>query len=482
MYLLTKEADELYVIASPDEKLRIGDTLDIDGVLAQIIEVRFADLPGVLEHILRKALIPKSDVEEHIQPEVKSIVDSLSDQRLAIAKIRGRIETDGSKRFFKTGIMEFSLSRSKAEIRIMDPSNLFDLLRLEISNDSDFARVLSSSPSKFDIAPQNLGINLITGMKESGKSYFAKRLLLRLIEKGVVTLVFDLNGEYLHLWKDKEGKPNDYASVIKVMTPHLSAAKSNEVPFFIPLNEITYTDFANFVGVTPGIPMYNVLIQFWESRGENQFDLNDLERYVTDPLNVENEAVRIGLRNRVRTARSLNLFGPSNLTDMIHGLQKSGGGAVIINLATTNHWERKIVVEFVLNRLSRLGLKGEIKPLSLFLEEAQLYVTPDNVVNILTRMRHVGIYPTFVTNDPRTLPDEVFSLCDNVVAFMFHNEDDLKQIAKARMMDMNTVGILRNLENRQCMAIGRITSNYPIFIEIMNQEGVMMAGETKKLV
>ena len=75
------------------------------------------------------------------------------------------------------------------------------------------------------------------------------------------------------------------------MTPHLGLAKAHEMPFLIPLNDISYTDFASFVGITPGIPMYNSLIQFWEQRGGTEFDLDDLERFVTDTNNVENEDV-----------------------------------------------------------------------------------------------------------------------------------------------------------------------------------------------
>lgn len=114
--------------------------------------------------------------------------------------------------------------------------------------------------------------------------------------------------------------------------------------------------------------------------------------------------------------------------------------------------------------------------------EAQLYVEPENMVNILTRMRHVGVFPTFVSNDPRTLPDEVFTLLDNLIAFTFRNEDELRQLAKSGLIDTGTVNALKNLENRQCVAVGGITSNYPIFLEVKAQSGVVMGGESRKLV
>ncbi len=219
-------------------------------------------------------------------------------------------------------------------------------------------------------------------------------------------------------------------------------------------------------------------MQFWESRRQAQFDLNDLEAYAGT---VQNEAVRIALQGRSQAARALGLFGPSNLASLITDMHKTGG-VVIMNLAQIGQWERSIIVEFVLRKLAQLGQSGAIKAVSLFLEEAQLYVDHRNMVNVLTRMRHLGIFPTFITNDPRTLPDEVFTLLDNLIAFMFHNEDELKQLAKSGLIDMKSIYALKHLENRQCVAVGNITSFYPVFLEVNPQTGVVMGGETRKLV
>ena len=139
-------------------------------------------------------------------------------------------------------------------------------------------------------------------------------------------------------------------------------------------------------------------------------------------------------------------------------------------------------MEFVLRKLAQLGQSGTIRAVSLFIEEAQLYVERQNMINILTRMRHFGIFPTFITNDPRTLPDEVFTLLDNIAAFMFRNEDELRQLAKAGLVDIKSIYALKHLESRQCLVVGNLTSNYPIFIEVKPQADVIMGGETRKLV
>lgn len=360
----------------------------------------------------------------------------------------------------------------------MSQNELFEALELDFQASSDFGKTLSREPKSFDILPDKLGINLVTGMKGSGKSYAAKRLLLKLIEKKVLTLVFDLNGEYLNLWRLDERAPNKYATLIKIFTPHLGMAKSNELPLLIPLNEIDYDDFATFVNVPQGTPTYNHLIQFWKQRRGTQFDLNDLETFVNT---IQNEAVRIALQDRINVAKALGLFGPSNLSDIVKGFH-STGGAIIFNLSLVSQWERGIIVEFVLRKLVDFGRLRVFNAVSLFLEEAQLYVEQKNIVNILTRMRHFGIFPTFITNDPRTLPDEVFTLLDNLVAFMFRNEDELRQLAKSGLIDGKSISALKNLEPRQCIIVGNLTSNYPIFIEVNPQSGVMMGGETRKLI
>jgi hypothetical protein len=486
MYLLTKDEDELWIVYSPEEKLRLGDSLKIGDIVAQVVDMHFADLPGVLEHILRKSLIPKSETTERVQPEIRNILDSLIDQRVAVAKIRGRIiESDdglGNKRkTFKIGLSEFDISRAKSEIRVLNQDELFEALSLKSPARADFAKTLSTTPKEYDVPVEKLGINLVTGMKGSGKSYSAKRLLLKLIERGVLTLVFDINGEYLNLWKRDENTPNEYAQCIRVLSPYLRAPRGCEVPLFIPLNEISYDEFASHLNVTQGTPSYQALMQFWKQRAGKQFDLNDLQAYVSDPGNVQNEAVQMALQGRVESAKASGLFGPSSLTELIKDLHNAGG-AIIINLSRVDRWERGIIVEFVLRKLSGLGDSKAIRAVSLFLEEAQLYVEAKNIVNLLTRMRHVGVFPTFITNDPRTLPDEVFTLLDNVLVFMFRNEEELKHLAKTGLIDIKSLGALKNLEPKQCLAVGGITSNYPIFLEVNAQSGVVMGGESRRLV
>ena len=54
--------------------------------------------------------------------------------------------------------------------------------------------------------------------------------------------------------------------------------------------------------------------------------------------------------------------------------------------------------------------------------------------------------------------------------------------AKLGVTDTKSLNALKHLETRQCIAAGNIISNYTIFLEVNPQTGVIMGGETRKLV
>jgi len=472
MRVLNKKGDEIHILLKPEENLRVGDCLSVGGIIVQVIDIEYPTTHGMLEHILRKSLMESTDTEEHMQREVQSILDQLSDHKLAITKIRGRLE-DG---VFKPGFAELNINRSDVLIELLDPERIIDMLRLQSKHmTTEWGEIESRRPAPFPFMLDKLGITLITGMKGSGKSYAAKKILLELVKMGRVVIVLDLNSEYINLWRNEKGGPNQYAGRIVVLDPKTTEACENRVPLRIPLHEISYDDFAAFTGIDRTTQMYNELIVFWER--ERSFSLDDLEEWAES---IENRYVRAGLLGKIRAARAMNLFGESDIAGLIRQMER-GGGAIVVNLTGVTRKEREVIVEFVLRRITALRRNGEIKPLCLFAEEAQLYATQVMWDDVLTRMRHYGIFPVFITNDPRTLPDDVFSLCDNIIAFKFQNWDDLKQIGRAKMIDLDTLNLLKNVENHRCLIIGDLTNDFPLLVKATPQSGVMMGGETQEL-
>src|SRR5207248_3496577 len=98
-----KEADEVQLIAFPDEHVQKGDYFVIEdpaqsrGLLVQAIDLQYANVPGVLEDILRDVMTDGELSGEDVDPlNISSQVDALKDTRLAVCKIRGTIDQDGS--------------------------------------------------------------------------------------------------------------------------------------------------------------------------------------------------------------------------------------------------------------------------------------------------------------------------------------------------------------------------------------------------
>lgn len=472
MKILDKRGDEFYILFGPDERLRVGQCLDVEGILVQIIDIQYANLPSILQHLLQRSLVEKMVTGEDTQPDLNSALDILIDYRLAVAKIRGTIQ-NGT---FKRGFSELNIDRSRAKIRVLPPAEVLELLNID-GGMVGFGNVAGDGDPPFVLRVERLGINLITGMKGSGKSYSSKKLLLRLIDAGKVAIVFDINGEYTELGIDESGRPNRYSGRIKILDPKAERGDGDRVPLRIPLHAITYEDFADFMGIDSQTQMFNELIVFWATASRP--DLNSLEDWVNS--RIANDHVRLGLLGKIRAARAIRLFGDFDLKGLIKGLEERGG-ALIVRLKEVTRKERAIIVNFLLRGLAELRKRDEIRPLCVFAEEAQLYATPAMWDDILTRMRHYGIFPTFITNDPRTLPDEVFSLCDNLIVFKLQNSDDLKQIAKVKMVDLETVQLLRNIEDYCCLIIGSLTDDFPLLVRITAEEGVKMGGETKRLI
>ena len=184
---------------------------------------------------------------------------------------------------------EFNISRAKAAIRTLPQDALFDSLNLAFSPASDLAVTQSADRTSFDIVIDRLGINLITGMKGSGKSYLAKRLLLKLIDNGVLSIVFDVNAEYLNLRNADAHTPSRYADRMITFTPYLAHESDAERVLMIPVHEILYDDFAAFVNVPRESAMYLYLIQFWSQNRDIAFTLDDLERFIKT---IDNEFAR----------------------------------------------------------------------------------------------------------------------------------------------------------------------------------------------
>jgi hypothetical protein len=158
---------------------------------------------------------------------------------------------------------------------------------------------------------------------------------------------------------------------------------------------------------------------------------------------------------------------------------KEQGGAIIINLRNTSPIDRQIVVEYLLAKFVELLTGNRLKALFLFAEEAHLYLRETYWDDIVTRMRHFGIFTTFITNQPDTVRENIYRQADNIFLFNFTNEHDLEVVSRAARVDAETVkSIARDLPPHYCLGLGRVVKDFPMVIKVKALD-VKTMGETR---
>jgi DNA helicase HerA-like ATPase len=141
---------------------------------------------------------------------------------------------------------------------------------------------------------------------------------------------------------------------------------------------------------------------------------------------------------------------------------------------------RRMIVELVMNKLMELLERALIPPVFIFAEEAQLYIRDTYWEDLITRMRHFGIYSTFITNQPDAINDTIYRQVDNIFLFNFTNDADLEKISKVSLLDSATIkSLVKTLSHRNCLAIGKAVSNLPMVVKV-NPSDMLTLGETKK--
>jgi hypothetical protein len=196
-----------------------------------------------------------------------------------------------------------------------------------------------------------------------------------------------------------------------------------------------------------------------------------------------NQHVRDALSSRYHALVNSGFFtdNPAEATLLDECLLKAKdqGGAIIVNLRNTSTIDRQIVVEYVLGKLVDSLQSWKLKATFLFAEEAHLYLRETYWDDIVTRMRHFGIFTTFITNQPDTIRESIYRQADNIFLFNFTNEHDLDVVSRASRVDAETVrSIARDLPPQHCLTLGKIVRDFPIVARVRSLDMKTM-GETR---
>jgi DNA helicase HerA-like ATPase len=470
MRIYRKEADEVQLIAFPDEHVQKGDYFVIEdpaqsrGLLVQAIDLQYANVPGVLEDILRDVMTDGELSGEDVDPlNISSQVDALKDTRLAVCKIRGTIAQDGS---LSPG-SSWLPSRTSSKIRPFAVNRL-------IMNGGKMPVKLGHNdgePISVDASGLDGGLNIITGRKGSGKSHLAKLLLLSMAGWGAPCIVLDVNGEYINLHKSKDGRQS--SARLTVLAPRSGLNFS--------MAKLGLRTVAGVLSHALDLPATSskVFTTIWkdlESRGD-----------LTLPTVIQavqswscHDSVREALTSRLQVLMESGLFDEANpLTEerILHTIE--GGGILVVNLKNQSQIVRRILVEIFLGELTKILSSNWLKAAFLFAEEAHLYLRDTYWDDIVTRMRHIGLFTTFITNQPDTVQEAIYRQADNVFIFNFTNEHDIEAIGKVAKADSDTIRYLvRGIPTRRCLLLGNVVKDLPLMVDV-EQLDVRTMGETR---
>jgi DNA helicase HerA-like ATPase len=479
MKLYKKEGNVVQILSFPNENVEKGDYLLIEdpeagkALIAQVIDVQFANIPGILEELLRSPPDGGEKMQgEDLDPlEIAPYITYIQDASLIICKIRATLEKERL-----SPSSSWLPSRSQSTITKLSVPTLLKLSRVEGQRPIVLGSAKDSSPLTIDASSLDGTLNIITGKKETGKSHLSKLLMTSLIGFKATVVVFDLNGEYISLGMTADGKRNVNHDKIHVLTP-----AQNFKAALKQLNLHVLLEILIHALHLPGTSAREFR-RIWQTLKEkNNLTLHDLGEAIRNWHC--NQHVRDALFSRYHALVNSGFFtdnvAEATLLEECLFKAKEQGGAIIINLRNTSTIDRQIVVEYVLGKLVELLTSWRLKAVFLFAEEAHLYLRETYWDDIVTRMRHFGIFTTFITNQPDTIRENIYRQADNIFLFNFTNEHDLEVVSRAARVDAETVkSIARDLPPHHCLALGKVVRDFPIVVKVRALD-IKTMGETR---
>jgi len=479
MKLYKKEGNILQILSFPTENAEKGDYLLVEdaeagkALIAQVIDVQFACIPGVLEELLRTLPDGGEPIQgEDIDPlEIAPHITYIQDASLLICKIRATLENN-----MLSPSSSWLPSRSQSLIKKLSIPMLLKLANVDGKLPIILGGTKDSSLLTIDASALDGRLNIITGKKETGKSHLSKLLMVSLVGYKATVVVFDLNGEYSSLGMSADGKRNMYYDKIHALTPSQN--------FKVALEELHLNVIIGILIHALHLPGTSAreFRRIWKTlKDKGNLTLHELGEAIRN-LNC-NQHVRDALSSRFHALVNSGFFtdntAESTLIDECLLKAKENGGALIINLRNTSAIDRQIVVEYVLGKLVDSLTSWKLQAVFLFAEEAHLYLRETYWDDIVTRMRHFGIFTTFITNQPDTIRENIYRQADNIFLFNFTNEHDLDVVSRAARVDAETVrSIARDLPPHHCLTLGRVVRDFPMVARVRTLDLKTM-GETR---
>jgi hypothetical protein len=514
------DGDLAVLLFNPREAdLRVGETLTLHelatgrSVIVQVIAFRSATYPSLVADQLHNLVGPEpiqapllEAIGYQLQlPEALTEHDmALGNIKVALAKIRKTVQS--SPRSRRNGERDeggghweqwdgWIPAREVEVFRTPDNEVLANSTR-DSGHRLRLGRTLAGHD--FFIEGQDLEkVNVISGVKGSGKSHLSKVVLLQLIASGAPCVVFDINREYIHLPR-AEVDPITGKTLRRGIV-HLEAGGN----FRLSVRQFglapTMTLMTRY-GLPEVSALYfeNRLARLWAEAEAIEHDggkapyigLEQLMQMAQEGEfggGASAAVVNHAIRSRLEALRNTRIFArnpkeAASLGEAYRTIRE--GGALIVDVSGLSNLAREGFVQAIIELVKDLCL-WEIEHDThrfpfIFFEEAHLYVSRQSIDYIVTRARHLGITSFFVTNMIHGLDEAVLRQADNLFLLRIPFEDDVRHVSRGAATDYETMAaFVRRLRERHALIVGNVTAQYPLIFEVDPLKGVNTAGETR---
>ncbi|MFH0896533.1 MAG: DUF87 domain-containing protein, partial [Candidatus Bathyarchaeota archaeon] len=197
MQIYKLDGNSLDIISCPPEDLRKGDYILVEdataevALVAQVVNVCYADIPGILEDLLRETGTAKMKGLDFDALQVRSFVDMIKDAKLFRCKIR-RSLTRGNL----SDDISWSPSRSTSRVIKIEEREMLKLTGIDEKRSITLGTLKHGTEVTTPLSSIDGRLNIVTGKKGTGKSHLSKLLVLGLVSHGGLCVIFDVNGEY----------------------------------------------------------------------------------------------------------------------------------------------------------------------------------------------------------------------------------------------------------------------------------------------
>jgi hypothetical protein len=495
------KGDLVELIFNPrQEDLRVGESLQVldrttgEGLVVQIVAFRMVTYPSLVQEQLQLAMGDGQTLAPEILTYLSETRDGFSELepsetrnlKVAISKIRKLLGRSWDQ-------WDGWIPTRDVEVHRVSDQELFDNCIDDLGNPLHLGETLRGRP--FTIEGRYLEkVNVITGVKGSGKSHLSKVILLELINAGAPCIVFDLNKEYIHLPPHEVDARTGQVRRRGIL--HLKAGQNLKLgvrqfglsPLVTMLTrfglpEVSAMHFEN--------RMSRLFQEAWyyEQQGRQApfIGIQHLLEMADDLEFSPNEVVSAAIRSRLEAARNTGVFAerPDETTSLQAEYDKvRHGGALVIDISSLTNLSRQGFVQAIIDIIREI-CEHEIGQGSgrfpfVFFEEAHLYISRNTIGYVVTRSRHLGITCFFVTNMVSGLDETVLRQVDNLFLLHLPFDDDVRHIGKSAIVDQETMSsFVKRLRRHHALILGDVTRQYPVIIKVKELRGIRTAGETQ---